>query len=60
MFRCAQVIYTVPECVGRKCSCARASSTLPVPKVEVIQTTGEAVINWSVTSNSNVHSYVIE
>jgi len=55
-----QVIYTVPECVGHKCSCAIAKVALPVPKVEAIQTKKALIINWNVASNSSdIHSYVI-
>ncbi|RLU16353.1 hypothetical protein DMN91_012113 [Ooceraea biroi] len=55
-----EVIYTVPECVGRACSCAAATAALPVPKVEAIQTKKNIVINWNVTSNgSDIHSYII-
>ncbi|XP_032667759.1 fibroblast growth factor receptor-like isoform X2 [Odontomachus brunneus] len=54
----SEVIYTVPECVGRKC-CAGAKDTLPIPTVEAIQMTGKVIINWYVRSNSNVHSYAI-
>ncbi|XP_029659980.1 vascular endothelial growth factor receptor 3-like [Formica exsecta] len=55
-----EVIYTVPKCINRKCSCMDAKMTLPIPKVKVIQTKKNVVINWNITSNSSyVHSYII-
>ncbi|XP_014482974.1 PREDICTED: vascular endothelial growth factor receptor 3-like [Dinoponera quadriceps] len=54
-----EVIYTVPECVGSRCDCTGARNTLPVPTVRAIQTTEKVIINWNVTSNSNVHFYEI-
>lgn len=55
-----QVIYTVPECIDRKCSCVAATLNLPVPKVEVTQVEESIIVNWNVTSNSSyIQSYVI-
>jgi hypothetical protein len=55
-----QVLYTVPECVGHKCSCATAKTALPIPKVEAIQTKKAVIINWNIASNnSDINSYVI-
>ncbi|XP_019700807.1 platelet-derived growth factor receptor alpha [Harpegnathos saltator] len=54
-----EIVYTVPECIGRKCSCTKAKNTLPVPTVETIQMTRKFVIKWNVTSNLNVQSYTI-
>ncbi|XP_076652548.1 uncharacterized protein LOC143358912 isoform X2 [Halictus rubicundus] len=56
----AEVLYTVPECIGRKCSCVNAKSTLPIPKLNVIRRESEVIMDWSTTSNtSKVHYYVI-
>ncbi|XP_036148179.1 vascular endothelial growth factor receptor 3 isoform X2 [Monomorium pharaonis] len=55
-----EVIYNVPECIGRKCNCAYATSILPIPEVEVIQRKKSVIINWKITSNSShIHSYII-
>ncbi|XP_011859513.1 PREDICTED: platelet-derived growth factor receptor alpha [Vollenhovia emeryi] len=55
-----EVIYTVPKCIGHKCSCADAKSILPTPKVEAIRTKESIVVNWNITSNSSdICSYVI-
>nr|XP_031830019.1 receptor-type tyrosine-protein kinase FLT3-like [Nomia melanderi] len=56
----AEILYTVPECIGNKCSCVNAKSTLPTPAINVTQRENEVVVNWNVSSNiSNVHYYVI-
>ncbi|CAL1681076.1 unnamed protein product [Lasius platythorax] len=55
-----EVIYTIPKCIKRRCSCVDAKVTLPIPKVEVIQMKKNVVINWNITSNSSyIHSYII-
>lgn len=60
MFFITQVIYTVPECVERKCSCVAAKLNLPVPEVEVTQVEEDIIVNWNVTSYSSyIQSYVI-
>ncbi|XP_033337466.2 vascular endothelial growth factor receptor 3 isoform X1 [Megalopta genalis] len=56
----AEVLYTVPECIDRKCSCMNATSTLPVPKLNVTQRENEVTLDWSTASDtSKVHYYVI-
>ncbi|XP_078041812.1 uncharacterized protein LOC144472516 [Augochlora pura] len=55
-----EVLYTVPECIDRKCSCMNARSRLPIPKLNVTQRENEVTIDWSISSyTSNVHYYVI-
>ncbi|EZA58164.1 Fibroblast growth factor receptor [Ooceraea biroi] len=56
-----EVIYTVPECVGRACSCAAATAALPVPKWLLL--VGAAlcvIIGFTVVTihNKNVHQLI--
>ncbi|XP_076300533.1 uncharacterized protein LOC143218874 [Lasioglossum baleicum] len=56
----AEVLYTVPECIGRKCTCVNAKSTLPIPKLNVTTRENEMIMDWSSSSDtSKVHYYVI-
>ncbi|KZC14602.1 Insulin-like growth factor 1 receptor [Dufourea novaeangliae] len=58
-----EILYTVPECIGRKCSCVNAKIMLPIPTINITRKEKEMIsINWSVSSNSNasnVHYYII-
>ncbi|XP_076235688.1 uncharacterized protein LOC143180047 [Calliopsis andreniformis] len=56
----AEIVYTVPECIGHECACINAKLTLPIPNVNVIQRGNQIVINWNVTKNTpDVHFYII-
>ncbi|XP_076396960.1 receptor-type tyrosine-protein kinase FLT3 isoform X1 [Megachile rotundata] len=54
-----EILYTVPECVDRVCSCLKAKSTLPIPKVNVILTTQQIIVNWRVDSNTSEVSFYL-
>ncbi|XP_053982441.1 mast/stem cell growth factor receptor Kit-like isoform X2 [Hylaeus volcanicus] len=60
MVKPLEILYTVPECMGHKCSCINAKSTLPIPRVNITLREDDVIVNWSTTSDtSNVHSYTI-
>lgn len=47
-----QIVYTVPDCIGEKCTCANAKSTLPIPNVNVIYRDEQLVVSWNSTFNA--------
>ncbi|XP_076634682.1 receptor-type tyrosine-protein kinase FLT3 isoform X1 [Colletes latitarsis] len=56
----SEVLYTVPECIGYKCSCSNVKSKLPIPKVNITLQKDQVIVNWNTTTDtSNVHSYII-
>ncbi|OXU31352.1 hypothetical protein TSAR_002093 [Trichomalopsis sarcophagae] len=47
------VVYTVPECVGGRCSCERAQEELPVPLVAAASLgNGSTFLSWKVQSET--------
>ncbi|XP_076683959.1 uncharacterized protein LOC143376992 [Andrena cerasifolii] len=55
-----QIVYTVPDCIGEKCTCVNAKSMLPIPNVNVIYRDDQLVVSWSSTFNTfNVRFYSI-
>lgn len=54
-----EIFYTVPECVDHVCSCLKAKSTLPIPKVNVTLTKQQIVVNWRLDSNASEVSFYL-